>query len=87
MTEVLPQCARLLVGQYVGSAQDGEAANTILVLSRGDKLRVWPVHARRALRCATNQSTLPSRWTTTREVSGDLVEIRAVKGVVEETRW
>jgi hypothetical protein len=54
---------------------------------RGDGLRVCPVQARRALRCATIQSVVPSRWRTEKVVLGDLVPIRAVMGVVEVMRW
>jgi hypothetical protein len=54
------------------------------VLKRGARLRVWPVHARREFRDATIQSSRPSRCTTTRDVMGDFVAIRAVKGVVED---
>lgn len=46
---------------------------------------VWPVHAKRAFLWATIQSTVPSRCTTAKEVSGDLVAIRAVMGDVEDT--
>jgi hypothetical protein len=48
---------------------------------------VEPVQARRELRWATIQSRRPSRWTTTSEVMGDFVAMRAVKGVVEEIFW
>ena len=51
---------------------------TNFVFTRGDRLRVWPVHARSALRCAIIQSSLPSIWTTTRDVMGDFVPMRAV---------
>lgn len=48
---------------------------------------VCPVHASSAFLCATIQSNRPSRCMTVKLVSGDLVEIRAVKGVVEDTLW
>jgi hypothetical protein len=53
----------------------------------GVTLRVLPVQARRALRCATFQSVVPVRWRTAREVQVDFGEIRAVMGVVEVRRW
>jgi hypothetical protein len=54
---------------------------------RGEGERVWPVQASRALRWATTQSVVPSRWRTENVVLGDLVAMRAVMGVVEEMRW
>lgn len=44
-----------------------------------------PVHASRARRCATIQSTEPLRFTTANEVVGDRTETRAVTGLAEET--
>lgn len=52
-----------------------------------DSESVCPVQASSALRWATCQSVVPSRWRTEKVVVGDLVEIRAVIGVVEEIRW
>lgn len=60
---------------------------TILVFTRGVRLRLCPVHAKRAFRCAIIQSSLPSRCTTTSELMGDFVPMRALYGVVEEVRW
>lgn len=60
---------------------------TIFVLTRGVRLKLCPVHANSAFRCATIQSSLPSRCTTTSELMGDFGPIRAVYGVVEEVRW
>ena len=54
---------------------------------RGVGLRVWPVQARSALRCATIQSVVPSRWSTEKVEVGDFEAMRAVTGVVEEMRW
>jgi hypothetical protein len=54
---------------------------------RGDGESVWPVQASKALRWATIQSVVPSRWRTEKVVFDDLVAIRAVMGVVEEMRW
>jgi hypothetical protein len=48
---------------------------------------VWPVHARRAFLCVTIQSTVPLRLTTTSDVMGDFVDMRAVSGLAEEIRW
>lgn len=56
------------------------------VFARGVTERVWPVHARSAFRCVTIQSTVPLRCTTTIDVIGDLVEMRAVIGLVEVIR-
>jgi hypothetical protein len=56
----------------------GVVVCTIFVFSRGDIVRLWPVHASSAFRCATIQSSLPSRWTTTSDVHFDFVDIRAV---------
>lgn len=50
----------------------------MLVFTRGDRLRVCPVHASSALRCVTIQSNLPSRCTMTIDVIADFVEIKAV---------
>ena len=60
---------------------------TMLVFTRGDRLNVCPVHANSAFLCVTIQSSLPSRCTMTMEVIADFVEIRAVYGVVDVTRW
>ena len=60
---------------------------TIFELRPGESLRVCPVHATRAFRCAIIQSSRPSRCTTTRLVIGDFVAMSAVKGVVDVTRW
>lgn len=57
---------------------------TILRLTVGRTESECPVHASSPCRCATIQSTVPSRWTTAKEVMADLVAIRAVSGVVEE---
>jgi len=54
---------------------------------RGVGASVWPVQASRALRWATIQSVVPSRWRTEKVVLGDLVAMRAVMGVVDEMRW
>jgi hypothetical protein len=48
---------------------------------------VWPVHASKAFLCVTIQSTVPLRCSTDSEVIGDLVEMSAVIGVVEDIRW
>lgn len=60
---------------------------TMLVFTRGERLKVCPVHANKAFLCVTIQSSLPSRCTMTIEVIADLVAIRAVYGVVDVTRW
>jgi hypothetical protein len=57
-----------------------------LVCSREETDRVWPVHASRAFRDATIQSVVPSRWRIENVVVGVLVEMRAVIGVVAESR-
>jgi hypothetical protein len=57
------------------------------VFAVGETERVWPVHASSAFRCATIQSTVPLRCNTVKEVSGDLVDIRAVIGLVDRIRW
>lgn len=44
-----------------------------------------PVHASKARRWATIQSTDPLTFTTAKEVLGDRTETRAVTGVAEET--
>lgn len=44
----------------------------------GFKLNVCPVHASRAFRLATIQSSLPSKCTTTSDVMGDFVAMSAV---------
>jgi hypothetical protein len=57
------------------------------VFARGVTERVCPVHARSALRCVAIQSTVPLRCTTTIDVIGDFVEMRAVIGLVDVMRW
>lgn len=66
---------------------EGRDMPTIFIFHLGFKLRVCPVHASKAFRCATIQSSLPSKCTTTREVMGDLVAIKAEYGVVDVMRW
>lgn len=63
--------------------------STMLVLILGLTDSACPVHASSADLCATIQSNLPSRWTTAKEVMGDLDEMRAVTGVVDDIypRW
>jgi hypothetical protein len=56
---------------------------TILKFIFGFTISACPVHARRAARCATIQSTLPSRCTVVKDVAAELVDIRAVIGEVE----
>jgi hypothetical protein len=58
----------------------------MLRFAEGDIASVWPVQARRAFLCATIQSTVPLRCNTVKEVMGDLVDIRAVIGLVEVMR-
>jgi hypothetical protein len=53
------------------------------VLNMGVIDSVWPVHATKPLRCATIQSTVPSRCIAVKEVRGDLVDMSAVTGVAE----
>lgn len=48
---------------------------------------MWPVQARRAFRCVTIQSVVPSRCTTVKVVVGDFVEISAVTGEAAVIRW
>ena len=50
-------------------------------------LSVVPVHANNAFRCASFQSVVPSSCNTAKEVTGDLVDIKAPIGDVEVTRW
>lgn len=64
-----------------------QCARLIPRFAVGETESVWPVQARRAFRCATIQSTVPLRCNTVKEVSGDLVDIKAVMGLVEEIRW
>ena len=76
---VLPQWERLLIGQYnanVGSMVIN--CRTIFVFTRGFTVRLCPVHANSAFRCVIIQSNLPSRWTTTKDVIFDFVDINAV---------
>lgn len=54
---------------------------------RGVTLNECPVHARSADLCATIQSVVPSRCSIENVVVGDLVDINAVSGVVEDMRW
>jgi hypothetical protein len=58
---------------------------TIFLFTTGLTERECPVHANRAFRCATIQSIVPSSCTTAKEVTGDLGDNRAVKGLVEDT--
>lgn len=48
---------------------------------------MWPVQASSACLWLMTQSCRPSRFTVTMLDMGDLVETRAVTGVVEETFW
>lgn len=57
---------------------------TRFVLILGLTVRDRPVHASRARRCATIQSTEPLRLTTAKEVVGDRTDTRAVTGLAEE---
>ena len=57
------------------------------VAARGERLRVWPVQARSALRWEMIQSVVPSRCRLWKVVFADLVAIRAVIGDVEVMRW
>lgn len=81
-TSVLPQCDKLLVHQHTYSKYSKCTRDmgdlTIFVFSLGDRLRVCPVHASSAFRCATIQSSLPSRCTTTSDVTFDFVDMRAL---------
>lgn len=54
-----------------------------LIVGLMDKDR--PVHASKARRWATIQSTEPLRFTTANEVLGDRTETSAVTGLAEET--
>jgi hypothetical protein len=58
----------------------------MLLLAEGDIESVCPVQARSAFLCVTIQSTVPLRCKTVNEVIGDLVDINAVMGLVEEIR-
>ena len=60
---------------------------TIRRFMTGRVARVDPVHASKACLWHIIQSTVPSRCTVASEVMGDLVEIRAVTGVVEVIFW
>lgn len=62
-----------------------EMPSLTLYFGFNDRLR--PVHASSACRCDISQSSRPSRWTVTMEDMGDLVEMRAMMGLVEETFW
>jgi hypothetical protein len=55
----------------------------VLIVGLMDKDR--PVHASKARRWATIQSTEPLRFTTVNEVLGDRTETSAVTGLAEET--
>lgn len=48
---------------------------------------VWPVHANSPFLCVIIQSTVPSRCITTKELIGDLLEMRAAIGLVEDIFW
>ena len=64
-----------------------QCARPSFTLYCGFVLKVWPVHASNACLWLTTQSCLPSRLTVTMLDMGDLVEMRAVTGVVEEIFW
>jgi hypothetical protein len=53
----------------------------------GVSVRVRPVQARRAVRCVSFQSVVPSRWRMQKVVCVEGVEMRAESGVVEVMRW
>ena len=57
---------------------------TKLVLIRGRIDNDWPVHASRARRWATIQSTVPLRCTTLNDVTGDGTDTNAFTGVGED---
>ena len=54
---------------------------------RGVTARVCPVQASSAERCDTIQSVVPSRCRTEKVVVADLVDIKAVMGLVEVSFW
>ena len=86
MTAVLPQCARLCFRQLQPSSRK-LFGHTIFVFHLGLRFSVCPVHASSAFRLAIIQSNLPSKCTTTKDVMGDFVAMRAVYGEVEVMRW
>lgn len=57
---------------------------TSCLLNLGFIVNEWPVHARRAFRCANIQSTVPLSWSRANEVTGDLTETNADTGLVED---
>jgi hypothetical protein len=62
-------------------------ARPSLTLYCGFRLNVCPVHASNACLWLITQSSLPSMFTETMLEMGDLVETRAVMGLVEDTFW
>jgi hypothetical protein len=50
-------------------------------------VRLLPVHATNALRCASLQSVVPSSWRIARELIGDLGAMRREVGVVDVIFW
>ena len=56
----------------------------MFVLTTGRMDKDCPVQANRALRCATIQSTVPSRFNTVKEPLGVLVDNNKVRGLAEE---